>query len=281
MSEKIKIDNQYTSNKDNYTYRQILIGLRNEFLEFQKKLDQLSEYVFIFEDTEENRQAYYFNLYKNPFHEELPELTLDREIIKKSLLEKLRLIHSATRAFMVKSSNGKYYPLKKTWFKEKQFNMVIKPGCEKEFLECAEEILNSDFAKYMQLSSTISASVDNSNLTPVVISPKISSFGFDLRTSKSEFGYLGRNNMLCFRSVRKSNEKWEPLTQEHLNFVSGIEFPKDAFPEYHQSIIDRSIDDDRPIILSEDYQPEILTKFEIQDLPMQLVLTKTKSKRAL
>ena len=32
MLEEIKIDNQYTNYKDSYTYRQTLIGLRNEFL---------------------------------------------------------------------------------------------------------------------------------------------------------------------------------------------------------------------------------------------------------
>ena len=46
----MEIDNKYLNYKDSYTYRQILIGLRNEFLEYQKKLDMLSDYVFMFED---------------------------------------------------------------------------------------------------------------------------------------------------------------------------------------------------------------------------------------
>ena len=38
MLDKIEIDNQYVNHKDSYTYRQILVGLRKEFLDFQKKL---------------------------------------------------------------------------------------------------------------------------------------------------------------------------------------------------------------------------------------------------
>lgn len=282
MLDKIEIDNQYINHRDSYTYRQILVGLRKEFLEFQKKLDQLSEYVFIFEKTKEQRDSYYFNLYKNPLDNKKTELVLDRTIIKKRLLEKLGLRFSPTRSFMVKDNNGVYYPLRKYWFEENEFNMVIKPGCEKEFQECAEEILNSDFAKYMmQLNSNISAVTSEPFVSKnsAIITPNLTSFGFDLRTCGSEIKYLGRHNMIQFKSLRHPSEEQKLLTQEHLDYVSTIRFPKDAFSEYHRSIIDNSIDDNRPIVLSEEYQPEILTRLEIQDTPKQLVLTKTQSKR--
>lgn len=284
------IDNQYVNCKDSYTYRQILIGLRSEFLEFQKKLDQLSEYVLVFENTArgypEKKDEYYFNLYKNTVKNMNTELVLDRTIIKKRLLEKLKLRTSPTRAFMVKDNNGVYYPLRKNWFEGYQFNVVIKPRCEKEFCECAEEILNSDFAKYMmQLNGNISSVTNNSAFfisenTPVII-PNTLSFGFGLRTSKSQIKYFGRNNTIEFKSIRMPMEEWEPLTQEHLDYVSAIKFSKDNFSEYHRSIIDKNIDDDRSIILSDDYQPALLMRFEIQDTPKQLVLTKTQSKRIL
>ena len=100
-----------------------------------------------------------------------------------------------------------------------------------------------------------------------------------MRTCGSEIKYLGRHNMIQFTSLRHPSEEQKLLTQEHLDYVSTIRFPKDAFSEYHRSIIDNSINDNRPIVLPEEYQPEILTKLEIQDTPKQLVLTKTQSKR--
>lgn len=286
--QEIKIDNQYKQHKDSYTYRQILVGLRNEFLEFEKKLNQLSKYVLISEDTmgvfPERRDDYYFNLYKNPFENKRPELVIERAIIRKRLLEKLGMRTSPTRAFMVKDNNGAYYPLRKNWFEDYQFNMVIRPGYEKEFQECAEEILDSDFAKHMmRLNSSIHAVVSEPityKKTPTIM-PNLASYGFTLCTRNSQFKYLGRNNIIEFTSVRMRDEKWLPLTQEHLNFASGIEFSKDAFSEYHQGIIEKSIDDDRPIVLSKEYQPETFTRLEIQDSPKQLILTKAQSKRIL
>lgn len=263
--------------EDCYTYRQILIGFRNEFLEVQKKLDKLSDYVTMFD---QNVDDYYFNLYKNPSDNDLPELVIDRSIVKQRLLEKLGLVYpTPTRTFMVKDNNGVYYPLRRYWFKESDFNMVIKSGREKEFQELAGEILNSNFAKYMTLSESITAA-DSSSIATLV-SPRIvpRSFGFVLRTGKSEITYLGRNNIIEFASVRNRNEPWVPLTQKHLDFVSSIEFPKDAFSEYHKSIIESSIDDDRTIVLSEQYEPETYTRLEIEDEAKKLVLTKTQSKR--
>ena len=278
MSEKT--NNQYTNYKDSYTYRQILIGLRNEFLEFQKELDQLSEYNLT--NKTAKKDEYYFNLYQNNLENKNPELVLDRVMLKKGLLEKLR--NAPTRAIMVKNNNDVYYPLRKNWYKKDEFNITIKPGCEKEFQECVEEILNSNVAKYMmQLNGNIPSITSMpvvSKKTPI-IKPNISSFGFELCTSKSNIKYLGRNNIIEFRSVRMPNEKWEPLTQEYLDYVSELRFLKDNFSEYHRNIIDKTIEDNRPIILSEDYQPKISEMFEVQDTPKQIVLTKTKSKRKL
>ena len=84
----MEIDNKYLNYKDSYTYRQILIGLRNEFLEYQKKLDMLSDYVFMFEDqtwlSSEKRDEYHFDLYKKPYIKDImPELALNRVILRK------------------------------------------------------------------------------------------------------------------------------------------------------------------------------------------------------
>jgi len=251
---------------DTYTYKQILIGLRNEFLEVQKKLDQLSDYINIYA---KNSNEYYFNLYKSSYDETLSELVLERNI-KRRFLERLGIIHAIpTRALMVKDNNGVYYPLINSWYKRDDFNIAVRRDSVKEFQEMVEEILNSDFAKYMTINGNITA-IDSQSRPRIAVR----SFQLDLVTDKSLIEYFGRNNTMRFASVKHPTEKWEPLTQEHLDYVSSIEFPKNAFSKYHQKIIEKSIDDDRPILLSEYYKPELNVTLEIQDEAKRLVLTR-------
>lgn len=283
MKNKSKEQTQY------YTYKQILIGLRNEFLIFQKKLDQLSEYIITIEDLQntfsqkKERDNYYFNLYQNPFNGELPELVLDRLPIKKRLLEYLGLLHSPTRVFMVKSNNGMYYPLKNNNIGSKLFNIIIKPGYEKKFCECVDEILNSSFAKYIQLINPLNSTINDSlgNTIFSLLSPKLSSYGLELRTTNAHLTYIGRNNMLKFCSVKKPKEKYTPLTQELLNDITNIKFSRDDFSEYHQSIIDKTIADERPILLGKEYQPQTFANFDIESTEKELILSISQNKRRL
>ena len=71
MNSEIKIDNYSLNLDDTYTYKQILIGLRNEFLKLQEQLDKLNDYVVMFPDkswiTNRDREEYHFDLYPNPY----------------------------------------------------------------------------------------------------------------------------------------------------------------------------------------------------------------------
>lgn len=285
MSDKIKTDTQYTSYKDNYTYRQILIGLRNEFLEFQKKLDKLKELSVVF-----GKDDYYYNLYKTPYSTELPELVVDKRIKEYApktvgaLIYHLFFYNQPTRTTMLRDNNGNYFPQRingNDKIKKNQFAIFPRYENNEEFIKLANEILDSDFANMMQLNSNLSSVVSEPIIfkkTPKIV-PTISNFGFALCTGNSRFEYFGRKDILEFSSVKMLNGELNPLTQEHLDLVSCIEFPKDAFSSYHQNIIDRSLDDDRPIVLTEEYIPKTFTRFELQDSPKQLVLTKMSSKR--
>lgn len=281
------MESQYNRLKDSYTYRQILIGLRNEFLEYQKKLNKLRELSVVF-----GKDDYNYNLYKPPYSKELPELVVDKcikEYNPKTVGALISLIyhsffyHKPTRTIMVRDNNGNYFPKRingNNEVKKNEFAIFPRYEDNAEFIELANEILGSDFANMMQLDSKIAAVPSVPIVykkTPTIV-PTVSSFGFVLCTDKSRFEYLGRNDVLKFSSVKRPNEKWQPLTEEHLDFISKIEFPKDAFSEYHQGLIEKSVDDNRPFVLSEDYQPELFTRFEIQDSPKQLVLAKSQRK---
>lgn len=260
--------------KDTYTYKQILLGLRKEFLEAQKRLDELNKFVFIFNENKEN---YYFNLYKSPYEEKEPELTLNLNVQSKNKL--LNMIKNAygyrrpSRVFMLKNNNGDYYPFRPHWFRKNDFNISVDPRLKAEFKELVEELLKSDFAKYMTIPTTITA-IETQSIPRIV--PR--SFQFDLLTDKSHISYLGRRDILEFASSKKQNERWEPLTPELLDYILGIEFPKDAFPEYHQRIIERSIYDDREIILGKQIKPKTHERLQVREEGKKLILEKVNNK---
>ena len=257
------------SQEHTYTYKQILIGLRDECLEAKAKLDKLKEHVFIFD---KNQEDYYFNLYNSPYDKHLPELTLDRDIPQTKLryiINGLTCNRKPTRVFMAQDNNGRYHAIRPHYYKKGDFNVIVKPLSENEFKELVEELLNSDYAQFMTLPKQIK-SVDETPYPRIVNK----SFSFDLVAEKGQLEYEGRKDLITFSSIRQPQRKWEPLTQDYLNYLSQIEFPKELFPEYHQSLIDKKVDDDRPLILFDEYQPSLHTDFKIMEEEKKLVLVK-------
>lgn len=129
--------------------------------------------------------------------------------------------------------------------------------------------MSSDFAKYMTLNNIITA-INREPLPRIM--PR--SFRFDLITEKSQIAYHGRHDILEFSSCGKSAKNWENLTQEYLDYILGIEFLKKDFSQYHQKIIEQNIDNDKKIVLYDEYKPEIHVKFNIKEDNKKLILTK-------
>ncbi|MBQ3021483.1 MAG: hypothetical protein IJD92_04605 [Bacilli bacterium] len=256
---------------ENYTYKHILLGLRKEYLENNEKLDKLREYVYFTKDKKSN---YYFNMISNSKNK--TEMVVDRDNIRESIFRKYGYNRVPTRAFMRMYEIELNCLLRKKSFKKKDFNMNIIEGKEREFQELIKEILNSDFAINMFLTDIIkSKSYLDEDLKNAILQPNVCNYIFTLRTDKSEFEYEGRKDIIEFSSVSKMNEKFKPLTQEHIDVITNIEFPKESFSSYHQNVIEKNLDA-RPIVLSEDYIPSIGATFEIKEEPKKLVLINKK-----
>ena len=255
----------------NYTYKQILLGLRKEFLEINEKLDKLRECVYFTKDKKSN---YYFNLISDSKNK--TEMVVDRDNVRESIFRKYGYNRVPTRAFVRMNEEELYCLLRKKSFKKKDFNMNVIEGKEQDFQELIKEIINSDFAINMFLTDIIkSKGYLEEELKYAILQPNICNFIFTLRTDKSEFEYEGRKDIIEFSSVSKMNEKFKPLTQEHVDVIANLEFPKESFSTYHQNVIEKNLDD-RPLVLSQDYIPSIGAKFEITEEPKKLVLTNKK-----
>lgn len=257
--------------KDTYTYKQILLGLRPEFLETKQQLDKLREYIII---DEKCRKDYYFDLF-NRLQDSKPELGIHINDNQLRHLKLLRLLirqfgyPSAIRTVMVKDNNGNYYPLLKPSFKKNQFNVRIDYHYKKEFEELASVILNSDFAKMINFDDAV-YSMDGISIPRLTLS----FYNLVLRTENSQISYLGRDDIIEIASCRKPDEEWKPLTQEHIEYALGIEFPKEKFSEYHQNVIEKNIINDQDIVLADDFQPTLHTKLQINEDGKRLVLSK-------
>lgn len=257
--------------KETYTYKQVLLGLRKEYLEYKRKLDMLMGYAAIYD----LKDHYQFNLFKSAYESTNPELTLDK-IIKegnpKTLLALWNNIFGdriPTRTIMLKDNNGNYYPNRKYNHRKNDFYVLPHPEYRKEFTELADEIVSSDFAKNMSFTKTIKATDAESK--PRLV-PR--SFEIELVTNNSEVRYHGREDKLRIAGIRKPNEDWTKIGQEDLEYISQIEFPRDEFSEYHQNLIDGC--EDKEILLPVGYTPQVLSKFNIREDEDKVVLTRTK-----
>ena len=112
------------NNNETYTYKQILLGLREEYVKANKILDELSNHIY----STSKLMDYNFILYKTPYTDDNnPELLLGKTIKDdKILFELLYKILFRTKTtymrttMMLSDNNGNYYP------KSKKFNIVIK-----------------------------------------------------------------------------------------------------------------------------------------------------------
>lgn len=247
------------NNNETYTYKQILLGLRIEYVKAQKILDELSNYTY----NRSKLMDYHFRLWNDSHKDNNPELLLGKKTKDdKQLFNLLYTIFGKNIlrcTTMLSDNNGFYYP------KDKGYNIVIKD--EQKFKEEVEKLLSSDFAKYMSSNSLINAI--NSEAIPRIL---LRYFKIDLRSEKSVVVYHGREDVLEIASRGKNH--FEPLTQEYLNYMLELEFFKKDFSEYHQKIIEQNIDNDKKIILYDGYKPEMLSKFNIKEDSKKLILTK-------
>lgn len=99
--------------KDYYTYKQLLIGFRREYLIIKKELDDLSQML-----DGDNRGIYDYSVRLSLPYDGKTRIMLDAKIKKKTLLNRLKYIAYILRIIgriptstrMVKNDLGSYVP---------------------------------------------------------------------------------------------------------------------------------------------------------------------------
>lgn len=242
--------------KDTYTYKEILLGLRDEFIETESQLRALKNYSLA---NEKYVSKYHYHLSQLD-HDHLPELRVNvtrkqTELMRKlrSLLQRFTYYNDPRTALMVRSNNGIYYPLA-----GEPFKLGVNPTHHEEFDQLARKILDSRFANEMNFGEVKSTS----NHHHETIATRWYEPRLRLNRDKSVaiVDYHGRTDRLKFAGSPNL-----PLTQELLDEIMATEFPKENFSEYHQALIENNPNKDRPILLPEGYEPTTLGEFQVID----------------
>lgn len=242
--------------KDTYTYKEILLGLRDEFIDTESKLRELKDYSLA------NRKyvsSYHYRLSQTS-SDYLPELRVNVTRRQSELMRKLRRLlqrftyyNDPSSALMVKSNNGIYYPLA-----GEPFKLGVNPKYKEEFERLATELLESRFANEMNFGEVKSTSGEHhETIATRWYEPKLR---LNRERSVAIVDYHGRTDRLKFAGSPNM-----PLTQELLDEIMATEFPKDNFSEYHQQLIESNPDKDRPVLLPEGYEPTTLGEFQVID----------------
>lgn len=249
--------------KDTYTYKNILLGLRKEFLSANEILDELKIYSI---SNKQYVKDYYYYLMKY-ITNEIPELMVSAKInhsdfinFINNLRRKISGYEDIESSMMVRNNRGIYYPLS-----HDRIKLGVDPLQTDLFKAKAEEILSSDFARYMNFNSI--TTLNGINMSDIFIRFYKLYLRVALDSTLSQMVYLGRFDKLEFNGYNKNI-----LTEEHLKCLLSQEFPKEHFSSYHQEIIDTHLSDEVEILLPDDYTPSSIDTFEIEDNKDELIL---------
>lgn len=265
-----------------YTYKQLLIGLRNEYLNVKNELDELNQYI-VNNSNSEYEHRFRLGIPSEYCKETKAKLMIDVNRRKKELFYRLKYIMQAfgivkrkqTSTEMVKNECGIYLPKKIINGKlDKRFDISILPGKEKAFTEKADILRDSEFSNFMYFSEDELNNIIRNNNGHIWRTMPDYSQSFSNETLS--LTYMGIDDIIELSSVCKHGEKFKPITNEVLQMAMKTEMPKSAFSDYHQKIIDSSLSPEKEIIFSENYVPTTHSKFIIEEREKSLVLHKTK-----
>lgn len=257
--------------KDTYTYKEILLGLRPQFLETKQLLDDLKGLT---SSDKKKIRDYYFYLYQSLCEKSPnPELMVGFERKQSEFMAFIQRIKKMsgrgqpTASLMVKDNNDKYFPLNR-----RDCRVAVRYDKLAEFSTLAETILESDFAKNINFPSEYHPSYSSEKFV------RVANYNTEFRKTENRqiqiLTYRGREDIISYGAPRNI-----PLTNQALQELLNLEIPRDKIPPYHQNIIDACNDIDREIILGDDVSSYSYVKLGIEDTGKQLILTKTPRKK--
>lgn len=266
---------------ETYRYDIILNALRQEQLILNEKLDRLRELSVVY-----GKDDYYYNLFKDIYSKELPELVADKcrkEHYPKTfaaLMYHLFAYHKPTRTVMLRDNNGNFFPRRingRDAIKKDEFAIFPMYESREEFMELANEILNSESAKNLSINHTIKA-VNGSEIPGAKIVPK--AYEFNLRTPDFMIEYKGRKDEVKIAGSRSEGKDFSKMTHDYFKMITDLEFPASDFSDYHRELIEsyfNNVEMIPYIALEGGFEPTSLGRYKLDDSSGNIYLRRKKN----
>lgn len=242
---------------NSYSFKDILFGLRDEYLLLQQQLDTLKKYINLEENNLEDISFYLSHQYSEDEVKMLCTLYDKKSKIEKKLeWIKIQLgIYPKYRSSYINENNGEYVIEK--------YPEIIDKDKKQEFNQSVFYIFNTEFVKNVRYinSGTGYNDIPFLSLHPSYIYLSQNKYA-SLEFNPCKGDYI---SLYSFRGL---------LSKDKMENMFNMEFSKERFPEYYQNLIENSSYIDKPVDIVGDFGYSKRGFFEIIDESKRLVLRK-------
>lgn len=252
--------------KDYYTLKEIILGLRGEYLNHQQKLYNLKQFCDI-----DKGKAVDFNFRIHQSEQKNPTL-LCEYIPKQNKIEKLITNFSKKSGFYIYgqhtahlvTDNNQYYFL--CGYTKYPVHVKYNYGMEEKFSSSVNSILKDEFSNSMR-SQYIEDNCSDINAALTIDSTLINLYVRDT-CSKVPYSFVLYDSSKDILEFKSFDEQFDKQSMET---ALDIMFPSEKLNKYHVRTIINSNESEKPMVL-ENFSPCDMAKFDIQDEGKQYVL---------
>lgn len=222
--------------RDYYYLKEVLLGLREEYLKNEEKLRKLKSYVICEDDRVED---FYFWLFKNL---DKIEFWIDYEPQKNRLDAVKKILDMDNR-----DDFGLLFRDKTTHeiqIKHNKYHTELNPIFIEQLDQDMDKILETDFVKEGQSGS------DKICCALSCMEINKPNFNFSYYAQMNEHIYLSANHF---------------ITKNFVQDVLATQIPRNYFPEYHQYLIERQEVADKEIEITDKFLGFKTANLEIQE----------------
>lgn len=247
--------------KNYYELREVIMGLRDEYLKARRQLDELKQYVNV------------FSIYVNGIHFELFKDENKKAELVACYEQKNKLLNfwfnhkykGYDAVFLKRDESDNYYI--------PAFYTALITNQEK-FKEIKEQIRNSDFVDnlwptyYDCLTTEDKRIIKNEN----AMFYGVMDSGVKLSYCDTTLKYDSLNDKFILEMYSKNKNKTSDA--EFIKKLLGIKIPNDLLSQYHKDTIDNNPSRKKLITFSEEHPIKKKAQYSIEDDGQKLVLTR-------
>jgi len=245
-----------------YTLKEIILGLRKEYLTHQQKLQALKNCC----DIDAKKVVDYdFRLYQPS---QLKPKLLCEYTPKQNKVQKALTDIRKKRGFYIYGQHTSGLVTDNNWyyFKDPKYPVHIKSDSRAEFSRYASSLLEDEFSNEIK-SEYIERYCSDVNGALTIDSMSVDLFIREKSSNipRSSILYDSKEYVLQFESYD------EPMNRQSLEAALNITFPSKELNDYHVKTISNSEESEKPLYL-EEFDSCSKAKFDIQDQGNQYVL---------